>query len=497
MAVSAPRPPDILYVVLDCARATDLNSGPTSRERYPNWARLTGSSLVFDHAIAPASWTLPSHASMFTGKYPWEHLVLHGGTPVLGAEFVTLADETRRLGYATACFSANPLVGRSTGLVRGFDTAYSGRFLDCYLRPLSSHLTGPVSEHEHGRSSLLKRIETETGHTLRSSVKKALLLYPAIFDLFVRAAAKVRSERDGLPSEASPWIEPTLSSWLDSVDPSRPCFAFVNLLDAHEPYLALPERIDSWTEWFARMSVRQDSLQQFFGTRMPSEDDCAVLYELYQEALRIADRRLGQIVDRFERVRDPANTIVVVTSDHGQAFGEGGQVYHGRGTTDEIVRVPLAVRFPERLGLHGVVPDWTSTAMLGPAVLLPSIWETSGPQRPAPYGAAKDEAGTEPVFAISDNYDSPEQFERSPTPFSGSLVAYRGSVKVELKLPDHRLRAFDEDQPGRPEVALEQKNRSTQQVVEQLKRIASSHLKELTPMRNPAWARLAAWGYDS
>lgn len=496
----APRSrPDVLCVVLDCARAATLNATEPSKDRFLNWARLLRESVLFDHAVAPSSWTLPSHASMFTGKYPWEHGLLHGGTTTLTGTLPTMARDLRELGYTTASFSANPLIGSSTGLAAGFDVALSGRFLDCYLRPLSGRLTGPSSGVPTERSPLLKRLEAESGLTIRAALKKVALFQPLAFDLLLRSAARVRGGDHVLRSDVAPWIEIAMREWLGSVDQSRPCFGFVNLLDAHEPYLCLPEEIASWREWFAAMKVRQDSLQQFFGTRMPSATDLEVLHRLYLESLGVADRRLGAILELFAHYRDLDNTIVIVTSDHGQAFGEGGQVYHGRGTTDEIVRVPLAVRFPQSLGYRGITHRWFSTAALREKIVQPILSNTSLPGDLDDLATRPGGDAYDPVYAISDNYESPVQFEghAAAAPFSGSLVGFRDSTKLELSLPDRRIKAFDESRSVATEVPLEEKDPTMRFLLDRLTSIAATQLPEIRYTRADSWTHLAAWGYES
>lgn len=492
------RPPDILYIVVDCARAADFGTDSRSAELFPNWTRFARDSFVFDHAVAPSSWTLPSHASMFTGQYPWEHGVLHGGAPALGSASPTLARRARESGYATSCFSANPLISAPTGLIAGFETALSGRFLDCYLRPMSRSFTGPMSETSLPQSSLLKQLETESGHALRSIAKRALLTFPAGLDLLLRSAAKIRSE-DGAPrSNVASWIEPELQRWLGSIDRDRPSLAFVNLLDAHEPYLCLPEEMDSFKEWFALMRVRQDSLQQFFGTRMPPADDLRVLHQLYIESLRVADRRLKGILSMYANLRDVDNTLIIVTSDHGQAFGEGGQVYHGRGTTDEIVRVPLAVRFPTASAFQGRYSGWFSTARIGERLIAPFIDGAMPASEPSGWSRDPATGFDETVYAISDNYDSPHQFEGAGAraAFSGSLAAYRESTKVELSLPTRKVTAYDVGRSSGEEVPVERSDSTMRFLVDRLSYIASTQLPEIRYNTATAWTRLAAWGYD-
>jgi uncharacterized sulfatase len=123
--------PNILLIVLDTQRADRLSCYWSEEERArqvptsPNLDRLAAESTLFERAIAPAQWTIPSHASLFTGEYPSTHQTVQADLE-LSPALPTLAELLKLGGYTTVGFCNNPLVGiLKNGLRRGFDTFYN------------------------------------------------------------------------------------------------------------------------------------------------------------------------------------------------------------------------------------------------------------------------------------------------------------------------------------------------------------------------------------
>ncbi|HET7639850.1 MAG TPA: sulfatase-like hydrolase/transferase, partial [Ktedonobacteraceae bacterium] len=120
--------PDIVLLVLDTQRVDRLSCYGSEEETSPYIDELASDSTIFNYAVAPAQWTVPSHASMFTGVYPSAHNTLQSFS-VLPQTLPTLAERLRDSGYFTAAFCNNPLVGVvNNGLRRGFQSFlnYSG-----------------------------------------------------------------------------------------------------------------------------------------------------------------------------------------------------------------------------------------------------------------------------------------------------------------------------------------------------------------------------------
>ena len=112
--------PNIVLIVMDAARASSLSCYGYRRPTTPNLERFADRCVVYEKAISPAGWSLPSHASLFTGLYPSRHGA-HDEHKYLRPECPTMAEVLKALGYHTVAFCHNAYVGYPTGLHRGFE----------------------------------------------------------------------------------------------------------------------------------------------------------------------------------------------------------------------------------------------------------------------------------------------------------------------------------------------------------------------------------------
>lgn len=267
--------PNILLIILDTVRAASLSLYGYSQPTTPELDRRAARGVVFEHAMATSSWTLPSHSTMFTGKYPMR--LSYGWRRPLGEKFPTLAEVLRRRGYVTGGFVANLVyTPRESGLARGF-IHYDG-FRNSPGQFMRSTAVGQRIE------------EWRSGWT------------PA------------RRSTDRKPGEQ---VSHAFLQWLDET-PNVPFFAFLNYFDAHNPYRA-PQ---PWRDQFDTGKRRRDS---------------------YDASIAYLDHEIDALLDSLEARGLLANTIVVLTSDHGELFGEHGLKGHGTSLYDPTLHVPLIV----------------------------------------------------------------------------------------------------------------------------------------------------------
>ena len=117
--------PNIIFIVLDTHRVDRLGCYGYRQDISPNLDHFARQATIFQKAISPAQWTIPSHASMFCGEYPSTHNTLQSGD-VLSENLMTLAEYAQRKGYQTVGFCNNPLVGvLDNGFRRGFQQFYN------------------------------------------------------------------------------------------------------------------------------------------------------------------------------------------------------------------------------------------------------------------------------------------------------------------------------------------------------------------------------------
>jgi arylsulfatase A-like enzyme len=311
---------NVLWIVMDTTRADSvLVPGAT-----PALERLAAGGARFENAYSAASWTLPSHASMFTGTYPSRH-----GLTGLSASFVggrpgqdrgrhlvqrklretTVASVFGAAGYATTGFSENPWVSRGTGLAIGFE-----EFYDTWDYP--------------GRNA----------------------------SVFERAWKRARIS--GLvPGTHTRRTVAALERWLRERDASRPFLAFVNFLEPHAPYAppaAYAPPIAPPAPSSALGKAAHDPLSYVAGQADLDAEGLAALRALYDAEVTSLDAEIGTLIEFLEDSELLADTIVVVTSDHGENFGWQGLASHAFAVNEALIRVPLVVHAP------GIVPSGRS-----------------------------------------------------------------------------------------------------------------------------------------
>lgn len=301
--VSGQRP-NIVFIVLDTVRADHLSSYGYSRPTTPNLDRLAKHGVLFENAIAPTSWTLASHASMFTGLLPHQNgadwwLPLRPGPR-------TLAEILRSRGYTTAGFVANfDYCQKGWGLAHGF-----GIYADS--------------------SDTIR-------HNLASTLLGTALIQP-VYQHFCRFDAFERQDAQQINQEVFRWLHQA---------PHRPFFVFVNYFDTHVPYLTEPP----YDHRFGKLPDRLvhklfDALQTHRRVRGISAAERATLMAAYDDCLAYLDAQVGRLIDFLGRTPEGRNTIIIVTSDHGEAFGEQGYYSHGYNLYHELLHVPLIIAGP-------------------------------------------------------------------------------------------------------------------------------------------------------
>jgi arylsulfatase A-like enzyme len=295
--------PNVLIVIWDAARAQSLSLYGYTRETTPELDRLARRGVVFDRAFATAPWSLPSHASMFTGRYPTE-MTAARQVPLDDSD-PTLAEVLSARGYATAGFTANIYYGSSAfGISRGF------------IRYEDGPPTGP-------------RLILGTWRLSR------YLLWQ------VRDRATENAPGPMRPSASN--ISDALLDWMDDRG-DRPFFAVINQFDAHDPYFP-PEPFNvAFADSQPRFWLEEEHVAY-------SADELSELRDAYDGALRYLDHELGRLLGALEERGVLDNTLVIVTSDHGEEFGEHGAdlVKHARSLYTPVLLVPLVVVYPPRV----------------------------------------------------------------------------------------------------------------------------------------------------
>jgi arylsulfatase A-like enzyme len=322
--IPSGNPPNVLLIVLDTVRADHLSLYGYRRPTSPTLERLARRGVRFDEARATAPWTLPSHASLFTGRWPHE-LDVSWNTR-LGTTFPTLAEFLSSRGYATAGFVANvQYCSYEYGLDRGF-THYE----DYVLEPLTPLRTCYLGD-------LALKAAFHLGWTLSANL-------PAIPFLPRKDSPAWRTLNSDPKIDAGS-INREFLDWLSRRrEPARPFFAFLNDFDAHTVYMlppGTPYRFGRPPKTDAEVQVL---VEWFFldKLRLPS-DYLSLAQDCYDSCLGYLDEKLGELFDELERRGVLDRTLVIVTSDHGEGLGEHGLFFHGESLYRTEIRVPLLI----------------------------------------------------------------------------------------------------------------------------------------------------------
>gem|GEM_PF-1025569 len=313
--------PNVLLVVVDTLRADHLDLYGYGRQTAPNLSARAAAGVVFERAMSASSWTVPSMATLFTGQYAYTHGLYDRFHWMLDPDVPTLAEIFREAGMSTLCVMANPLLDWSNGSLRGFEQVES------------------------------------------------------------------------VPLAHAAQVNRSFTDWLDEHDDQR-FFALLHYYDPHDPYAAPGDALPRYLppEWHDRAGPKLYELfkQPVFrslrdlpegsGLSDLSEQDqthVKQLIDLYDAEIASWDRHFEQLMSQLEARGLAHDTLVVITSDHGESFAEHGMLGHGRTLHDELLRVPLVLlnsgaaagRRDQMVGLIDLAPTLLRLADVAPGAL--------------------------------------------------------------------------------------------------------------------------------
>jgi arylsulfatase A-like enzyme len=318
---------NVLLIVWDTVRPGNLGLYGYRRATTPSLELLAKRGVRFDQAFATAPWTLPSHASLFTGH--WPHELKADWLSPLDEERPTLAEHLGARGYDTGGFVANlDYCSRETGLSRGF------AHYEDYPLSLSDTFTRYVG--------LVSRLDLLTP----ASVLNRLLSVngrPA-YDLTPRSKEHAKDAAA---------VNRAFFGWLSWQRPrKRPFFAFLNYNDAHAPYEVPDQSIPAFglrpESYLDRLILKSwDSLDKL----QVSQAHVQMAIDVYDDSIHYLDRQLGLLLKELNERELLDNTLVIVASDHGEHLGDHRLFSHGCSLYRQLVGVPLLIID------HSIVPE--------------------------------------------------------------------------------------------------------------------------------------------
>lgn len=378
---------NLILITLDAASARHFTAYGAQAEYAVAVDTIARDGIKFAGATSPASYTLPSVASLFTGLYPRQHGLIDNGA---GDQRFRLHDDTRTLamhlkdnGYRTHAVVTNPNAGAVYGFDRGFDS-----FTELFKK-------------EHG-------VITDAG------------------------------------AVPAPAVADAVSKLLSDGELQAPFFLYAHIFQPHAPYLPPPDlrrgaRDPSYT---GPVDGTREIIEAYRSHEIDAleDEDFAALRALYQANLTYADRATEQILRDLLKAGLLTESIVCVVGDHGEAFGEHGNLEHGDTTYSEEIEVPIVIMPPRAAALEPM-------EIAGPTSLvdvLPTLTTLLGARWNAARHGPTDGVDLTPSLLVPDRVLDRPVFSQS---FGGSAPA-RYAVRwlgrsLHADLHTRRIELFD------------------------------------------------------
>ncbi|HEX9636101.1 MAG TPA: sulfatase [Acidobacteriota bacterium] len=316
----------IILISLDTVRADHLSVYGYERDTSPQLRKLAGQATLYRRAFATGNYTLPTHASMFTGLYPIRHGA-HRYQEIpyhrpLERRFTTLAERLRAAGYLTLAVVANSIfLDQLSGLTQGFEY-YDGRGESVpWQAPRGGKWTPRALLWSQENLNWLKR-----------------KLDPLAVRQRYRRAEAITREAVGLLERLK--------------HRDTPFFLFLNYMDAHDPYLPPPpydtrygglDTAFSWDDYHSR----REALLLGSAVGLSTQAHAHVISQ-YDGALSYLDAQLGVLFSYLERQPWYDECLLIVTSDHGEAFGRKGLLAHGVSLYQNQIAIPMIIKYPRQ-----------------------------------------------------------------------------------------------------------------------------------------------------
>ncbi len=340
--------PNVVLITIETLRADHVGAYGYARNTTPNLDRLAARGARFDNTVAQAPFTLPSIASLMTGQYPPGHGV-RNHPAILAAEVETLAERFQADGYQTAAMTRHTWLRRKSGLDQGFDEYHNNKFsagLDA--RSLSLAAVDWLEARDPERPFFLWMHFLDPHLPYTPSYPYSVLYRDENADEPRVKHLRSMMALDRENFEPTPYADIPGGPYYDLVFPYYPDNPA--LLD-----LAFWRR--------SRGSI-------FFGGARYRAEDIAELGELYDGAITYTDDNLARIMKALAELGIEETTVVAVTGDHGEAFGEHGLYFtHDFTLYDEVLRVPLVLHYPAAIEPGTVISQQVRLMDLAPTLL--------------------------------------------------------------------------------------------------------------------------------
>jgi len=384
--------PNIILIIVDAARADHFSCYGYNKETTPNIDHIAKEGVLYEQAISPAGWTLPSHTSLFTGNYVSKHGV-HNENHIFGTQLPTMPEVLKNNGYHTVGFCTNDWISDATGLTRGF-----------------------VEYHNYHFSNLTNKVK--------------------------KVVSVIKNKgKDDRAFE----INKDVKDWINDYLFDHPFFMFIHYGELHLPYhIPRPYNrkfLPSGMTYRSAIKVNQDPKAYYDELVQMNQRDFEISKGLYDSALAYVDDRVGQLYEFLEEKGILENTIFIITSDHGESLGDHQHFDHYYVLYDTLLKVPFIIRYPRVFS-----PGSREKNMVQTLDILPTLAEVldlkdSGLEQmqgiPLTAGSSSKPPRT---FTISERYQDLKGRKNSyPDRDLSHLVKFERDRKIAIRTEKYKL----------------------------------------------------------
>lgn len=332
--------PNVVFVVADTARAKNFSTYGYARKTSPNLTRIAEEATLYQNCISTAPWTLPAHASMFTGLFSSHHGCTRS-SPSLQSGLPSLPEILQEAGYSTSCITANQLLATDNGINRGFDQTY-----------ITTRLFPTDSDYSDIKSTFSEEgVGSETLSELFNLLNSEGIYWDLmnLGDKLLRK--KLREQFDKNRLVVRKGSRNNVNKFEKVIQKDKPFFAYINFMETHLQYLPpkkhyskfLSDDISDDELW----EVNQDPrIFNYANAVEMTEEDFEYLRLLYDGAVSYTDKFIGDIYEVLQRQGELEDTLLIIVGDHGENLGEYNRMGHSLSLNDTLLRVPLLVSYP-------------------------------------------------------------------------------------------------------------------------------------------------------
>ncbi len=325
---------NIVFIVCDTLSAFHLPFHGYDRDTAPFLTELKEDNTWFKYAYSNAPWTIPAHASIFSGELPKEH-GCNSDTPHFeGPSFV---EELKERGYRTLCYSNNPAFFTGAGFGRGFDRFLQGP--EIYSRYAGGPALQKVAERDNN-DEYAGTLEKYTDFAKEAALNFDLQSISAGLKILYESQFGDQVGENVIEDSGTNATNQLIKEHLKEED--QPFFLFINYMENHRPWVP-PDRIaEDFVEDYREKKGRlQDIMDDHVDKSDITKEEVENLRGLYDAATKYLDTKLEEIYNHLnERFED---TVFIIVSDHGENLGHYGLWHHKYGVFERLVRVPAII----------------------------------------------------------------------------------------------------------------------------------------------------------